>query len=479
MPQALHSSFKRTFEELHRSGLFLHDVVQPGGKRLTLTSVSRTLIGEPGSTYKYLGLRLFSHPWCMPRDEGVKLISDVGYNPECAAALARLGEINRSLIMRTKSILDEKVVPKISGGLVGSAKFNLTLVNRMEPTTIKQDLKAEKFFGMGKTSVSWHKDSGLQDFSSIAVYHTIEECARKKKQGEKLMPWRVALRVAEKDIRTPALSIPLPSGSLYYLCDDFNHKHEHAVLSGSEQIRFSSTHRVARDGQGTWNYISDKYDATVSAPSIIRNMVNIDQSKIKLKQQQLLKEVRASQKLLTEIEFEWLRQWYIQGQKHAELHPFWQKPVEKLVSAFETLEEHSVLTVKLCKESTLNFLPLVTEDLFDVMIEALEDRMCLRVAWRERLRDPIFQLIPTCQRPFGCAVLDRETFDDSCQMPENLDRLSADLRRLRVKFLSRSEKIVIGGIAKGKKRKVSHMTKKEQMKVSSNWESMKLQMRKK
>ena len=51
-------------------GLFLRDVVMPGGKRCTRTVVSRTLVGEPGSTYRYLGLRLFSHPWRDVDDAG-------------------------------------------------------------------------------------------------------------------------------------------------------------------------------------------------------------------------------------------------------------------------------------------------------------------------------------------------------------------------------------------------------------------------
>ena len=40
---------------MDNGGLFLYDVVQPGRKRLTRTSVTRTLVGDPGSTYKYLG----------------------------------------------------------------------------------------------------------------------------------------------------------------------------------------------------------------------------------------------------------------------------------------------------------------------------------------------------------------------------------------------------------------------------------------
>lgn len=53
----------------------------------------------------------------------------------------------------------------------GSCAFNLTLINRMECSSAKRDLKPEPMFAMGKCSVSWHADSCLEDFS------TIGECA--------------------------------------------------------------------------------------------------------------------------------------------------------------------------------------------------------------------------------------------------------------------------------------------------------------
>ena len=63
LPPTIHQSFTSAFHALNDAGLFLYDIVQPGGKRLSRTFVTRTLIGAPGSTYRYLGLRLFSHPW--------------------------------------------------------------------------------------------------------------------------------------------------------------------------------------------------------------------------------------------------------------------------------------------------------------------------------------------------------------------------------------------------------------------------------
>ena len=53
LPDWLHNQFDSSFRGM--DDLFLYDTIQPGKKRLTRTSVTRTLVGEPGSTYKYLG----------------------------------------------------------------------------------------------------------------------------------------------------------------------------------------------------------------------------------------------------------------------------------------------------------------------------------------------------------------------------------------------------------------------------------------
>lgn len=439
LPASLHTTFDEAFDILHDAGLFLYDIVQPGGKRLSKTFVTRTLLGRPGSTYRYLGLRLFSHPWTAITEDGdtmragdTRSLVLLGYSEECSRGLMAFGELNTSLIERTKRVLEAQTVPHVPEGLVGSADYTLTLINRMEPTTVKKDLKRENSYGMGKTSVSWHRDSGLMDFSSIAVYHSLRD-----ESGD--IPWRVALRVAN----APPLSVPLPSGSLYYLLDDFNHKHEHAVLAGSNQLRYSSTHRVARDGRGTWQYIRDK----------CRGMLDVPPS-----ESRLVKETRAQQQLLDEIEFEWLRQWYIQGQNHARLHPYWHKPIEKLEGWFQELEKRCLHLIEQLRKSSSGkekVSPSVTEDVFDVLIEAMEERSKTRVLWEERVQDPIFQSMPEDMRPFSSPALDRS---------EDLKPLVADLRKYRKLFVKR----------KGEHNsKTASLTKKETRKIASNWESIK------
>ena len=127
----------------------------------------------------------------------------------------RIESVNEALIDRTNARLQREIAPHV--GLVGSARYNLTLINRMEPTSAKKDLKQEKIYNMGKTSVSWHKDSGLQDFSSIAVYHSLQEYGGHGGHGgagyssdddhSKNKSWRVAVRVASANSKTPAQHI--------------------------------------------------------------------------------------------------------------------------------------------------------------------------------------------------------------------------------------------------------------------------------
>lgn len=52
LPRAIHKGFRESFDGLHEAGLFMYDTVQAGGKRLSKTFVTRTLLGDPGITYK-------------------------------------------------------------------------------------------------------------------------------------------------------------------------------------------------------------------------------------------------------------------------------------------------------------------------------------------------------------------------------------------------------------------------------------------
>jgi hypothetical protein len=60
-----HHNFRQAMEGLGTDGCYQFDLTQPMGlgTKVAKTFVSRCLVGEPGCTYKYLGLRMFSYPW--------------------------------------------------------------------------------------------------------------------------------------------------------------------------------------------------------------------------------------------------------------------------------------------------------------------------------------------------------------------------------------------------------------------------------
>lgn len=294
--------------KLEELGFFRTDVTQPFGlgTKCAETYVTRCLLGNAGTTYKYLGLRMFSHPWDTDNDknEAVQVIHD----------------LNKHLERRTVHHLSELDVEKRKRGdsVQGRAGFDICLINRMEHSP---DLKPEPSLGDGKCAVSWHADSSLEHFSTIAVYQTIVD-DNKKKNGDTESSWSVALRVAHNaegpessrrgtDIQstlvanTPALSVSLPSGSAYYLLDDFNHHHQHAVVSqgtfDNSSIRFSCTHRLLRQSHNVQD-ILERCQKTCTSFHKKGNKI-----------------WRPEQLLLTEIESEWIRQFYIQGQQHHDL----------------------------------------------------------------------------------------------------------------------------------------------------------------
>ena len=256
LPPGLDRRVIQALERLKEARLFHHDVVTNGGIRLGATVVRRILVGEPGITYKYLGLRTFAHPW---RGEGAR------------KELAPMLELNELMTTSTR-----KLLAKGHGvGHAGSCAYNLSLVNLLEPSDARGGAlrnRAGEKLGTGSLAVSWHADSSVQPASSIAVvnltlpYH--------KKSSSQQMPWRIAMKcvgeghepdkpsggVGSSGVRkagTPAVAVPLSASETYYLLGEFNDHHHHAVLAG-DAPRYSSTHRVGVVASDTWKYISDR-----------------------------------------------------------------------------------------------------------------------------------------------------------------------------------------------------------------------------
>ncbi|CAM9888726.1 unnamed protein product, partial [Hapterophycus canaliculatus] len=56
--------------------------------------------------------------------------------------------------------------------------------------------------------------------------------------------------------------------------------------------------------------------------------------------------VRAEQALLTELESEWLNQFWVQGRRHAALHPWWRGPMALVLATWRELERRTASTVQ-------------------------------------------------------------------------------------------------------------------------------------
>jgi mRNA N6-methyladenine demethylase len=46
---------------------------------------------------------------------------------------------------------------------------------------------------------------------------------------------------------------------------------------------------------------------------------------------------------MQEIEFEWIRQFYIQGQRHYELHKWWHQPMQTLMELYKQFDLKLIL----------------------------------------------------------------------------------------------------------------------------------------
>ena len=454
-----HNGIEASLEQLQSSQFFRPDVTQPFGlgTKCAKTYVTRCLLGERGTTYKYLGLRMFCHPW-----DGL-----MENDPNIQKALQSIQLLNQHLTMRTATHLADLNYNRTKRGgekVKGRAGFDICLINRMENSV---DLKPEPSTGEGRCPVSWHADSSLEHYSSIAVYHTLSH------ENTKSGKWSIGLRVALNaegphtsrrgtDIEssivtdTPPIVVTLPSRSTYYLLDDFNHHHQHVVLAEGkvEGIRYSSTHRLLRDSHNV-TYILER------CKNVVRNF-----------HKKGMKVWRSEQLLLTEIESEWIRQFFVQGQKHHTiLWNAWSKPIQQLLKHWSQLEERTKQSIDYLrlaaecqcgmndhdsssppdrklrekrKKALGNLEELMSRgtenvEIYESLADLLKERARIRDLWGKREKDHAFTKMDPESRPLQVPLL----FESSCceaghsPLAADADIIATDLEAFGRAFVSK------------------------------------------
>ncbi|KAM9409710.1 alpha-ketoglutarate-dependent dioxygenase FTO isoform 2-T2 [Pholidichthys leucotaenia] len=291
----------------------------------------------------------------------------------------------------------------------GPVKFNVTLLNYMDPATMSQ-LKEEPYYGMGKMAVGWHHDENLVSHSPVAVYsYTCYDDKGESSEGgsgEKAC-WRIGLKVAW-DIHTPGLMLPLESGDCYYMRDELNSTHQHCVLAG-DAARFSSTHRVAECSSGTLTYIQSRCREALS------NLHTETETGSHRLLALLPTTLQNCEEIHNEVEFEWLRQYWFQGHRYARFCSWWTRPMEQLEKDWKLMETMTMLFLATVEEE--GQAAEGRREMAETLLSALTDRHQQRQTWRDRCHSSLAQTLPPEEAP-----VDRPFWDvDDPNMPLPFD----------------------------------------------------------
>eukprot|EP00978_Attheya_sp_CCMP212_P007237 scaffold16800_cov41-Attheya_sp.AAC.1 len=159
--------------------------------------------------------------------------------------------------------------------------------------------------------------------------------------------------------------------------------------------------------------------------------------------------------------------------------------MEELIDAHAQLQKITTRLLEQLKQASMRKQQdlageqiMVSEDLFDVMIEAFSERLRLRTVWDERYQDPLYASMPPEMKPFECPPnINKDTLD-------HLKSDIANLRSWRASFVTSRDTTTSSKTDRHTKhhsstKKKSGLTKTEQKKIASNWESMKLTLTKK
>ncbi|XP_033074312.1 alpha-ketoglutarate-dependent dioxygenase FTO isoform X1 [Trachypithecus francoisi] len=439
--EELHKEVQEAFLTLRKHGCLFRDLVRIQGKDL-LTPVSRILIGNPGCTYKYLNTRLFTVPWPVKG-------SNIKYpEAEIAAACETFLKLNDYLQIETIQALEELAAkekanedavplcmsadfPRVGMGssydgqdevdIKSRAAYNVTLLNFMDPQKMPY-LKEEPYFGMGKMAVSWHHDENLVDRSAVAVYSYSCEGPEEESEDDSHFEgrdpdiWHVGFKISW-DIETPGLAIPLHQGDCYFMLDDLNATHQHCVLAGS-QPRFSSTHRVAECSTGTLDYILQRCQLALQN---VRDDVDNGDVSLKSFEPAVLKQ---GEEIHNEVEFEWLRQFWFQGNRYRKCTDWWCQPMAQLEALWKKMEG---VTNAVLHEVKREGLPVEQRnEILTAILASLTARQNLRREWHARCQSRIARTLPADQKPECRPYWEKD--DVSMPLPFDLTDIVSELR---------------------------------------------------
>ena len=446
-----HDAAAGAFESMRALGLFHRDVLAAGNV-VSPTFVRRVLVGERGMTYHYQKLRIFAHSWHEQDISAQARSSGVSSGPDLSP-LRVVRELNETLKARSARVLkqtrvttrDDEMMSRHASRHDGSCDFNVALINLMDASAAASrsdvPLKDESRYGMGPTSVSWHSDSSLQPFSTVAVYHVCFDERSKNLQKKNDSSWHVALRAL--DGRTPALRVPLPSRATYYMLRDFNAHHHHAVLAGDTR-RYSSTHRVAVVDKDTFDHIRRVCVSAVrSLPELRLMAANVKNHRKELGRKSSSAEhgdafsarlARLTQTIgdaHREVEFQWIRMFWLQGEEHARAHAaYWRERIGELTQAWDAMELGLRWALECLRvdgvSSQTGFLP--NRRNYDLALYVFSEIAEAREAHFKRAASVAYAKLPETQRPVR-----KPAFAETSPLPENLRPTIAALVRWKTR----------------------------------------------
>ncbi|CAN0357542.1 unnamed protein product, partial [Hapterophycus canaliculatus] len=101
--------------------------------------------------------------------------------------------------------------------------------------------------------------------------------------------------------------------------------------------RWSSTHRVAKKEGHSFDYIAGRQER--------KGTHALCQTVLGDGHRRTLKQWKTEQLTLSELEFEWIRQFYVQGRAHHRLHSWWHEPMQELLRFWSLLEGRTGVVV--------------------------------------------------------------------------------------------------------------------------------------